>query len=370
MAFKLSKVKRPEGIGKLQETGKSGAGATRIPFIGVIGKMPINRKLQLLGSALLVFLLLAVAAAYLDNRAASNGTRYVVESSKLLMLSQRMAKAAERSLSGDYLAFEELTQSREQEISILTLLDKGDSSLPATGGAPRMVLNELTKLANKTLADIIAVEEGRPGLVTLARAIVAIDAAAQELRSLTQQLVARSEGVHKERAVRFSLLVERIAKDAASMLGDITPAQVGVLGVDTIEAGEVLKTFPADDPLIISITDLFDSYRISAEAIIGNAQNLLGAKRAGRAIFDDSQQLLEQSQKLADTYQASLSNRFTSYVMAASGVMVLMLLMLLAKVYLDDSRRRALEAEQANRRNQDAILRLMNEMGEIGRAHV
>ena len=365
MAFKLSKVKRPEGIGKLQETGKSGAGATRIPFIGVIGKMPINRKLQLLGSALLVFLLLAVAAAYLDNRAASNGTRYVVESSKLLMLSQRMAKAAERSLSGDYLAFEELTQSREQEISILTLLDKGDSSLPATGGAPRMVLNELTKLANKTLADIIAVEEGRPGLVTLARAIVAIDAAAQELRSLTQQLVARSEGVHKERAVRFSLLVERIAKDAASMLGDITPAQVGVLGVDTIEAGEVLKTFPADDPLIISITDLFDSYRISAEAIIGNAQNLLGAKRAGRAIFDDSQQLLEQSQKLADTYQASLSNRFTSYVMAASGVMVLMLLMLLAKVYLDDSRRRALEAEQANRRNQDAILRLMNEMGRL-----
>ena len=365
MAFKLSKVKRPEGIGKLQETGKSGAGATRIPFIGVIGKMPINRKLQLLGSALLAFLLLAVAAAYLDNRAASNGTRYVVESSKLLMLSQRMAKAAERSLSGDYLAFEELTQSREQEISILTLLDKGDSSLPATGGAPRMVLNELTKLANKTLADIIAVEEGRPGLVTLARAIVAIDAAAQELRSLTQQLVARSEGVHKERAVRFSLLVERIAKDAASMLGDITPAQVGVLGVDTIEAGEVLKTFPADDPLIISITDLFDSYRISAEAIIGNAQNLLGAKRAGRAIFDDSQQLLEQSQKLADTYQASLSNRFTSYVMAASGVMVLMLLMLLAKVYLDDSRRRALEAEQANRRNQDAILRLMNEMGDL-----
>ena len=185
------------------------------------------------------------------------------------------------------------------------------------------------------------------------------------MRSLTDKLVARSEGGQKDRAIQLSLLVERIAKDATSMLGEVTAEQVKVLGKDALEAGEALATFPASDPLISSIIDLFDGYRTSAEAIVGNAQNLLGAKQAGKAIFTDSEQLLVQTQKLIDAYESDLSNRITSYVMMGSGIMVLLLLLLLAKAYTDESSRRALEAERSNRRNQDAILRLMNEMSDL-----
>lgn len=355
MAFKLSTVKRPQAANNSPSSSSQDA----------IGSAPTVKRLKLLGGALIVLLLLVVLSAYLDNRATAHGTRYVAESSRLQMLSQRMAKAAERSLSGDYLAFEELTKSREEAAAILTLLDKGDSSLPATSGQARVVLNELTPVANKTLADTLTVEEGRPGLVTLSRAIAAIDAGGQELRSLTDKLVARSEGGQKDRAIQFSLLVERIAKDAASMLGEVTAEQVKVLGKDASDAGEVLLTFPASDPLITSINDLFDGYRISAEAIVGHAQNLLGAKRAGKSIFTDSELLLEQSQKLIDAYESDLSNRITSYVMMGSGILVLVLLLLLAKAYTDESSRRALEAERSNRRNQDAILRLMNEMSDL-----
>ena len=354
MAFKLPMAKQP--------TTAQNDGASRT---SLAGKVAAFRRLRVLGGALITFLLLVVVAAYFDNRAAAQGTRYIAESSRLQMLSQRIAKAAERSLSGDYLAFEELTQSREAAKSIMAILDKGDSSLSATSGQARAALNELTAHFNKTLANTLIVEEGRPGLVTLSRAVASMDAVGQDLRNLTEKLVARSEGVHKDRAVRFSLLAERIAKDAVSMLGEVTTAQVGALGVDAIEAGEVLATFPASDPLIISINDLFDGYRISAEAIIGNAQNLLSAKRAGKAIFIDSEQLLEQSQKLVDAYESGLSNRITSYVTMAAGGMVLLLLLLSAKAYADDSKRRTVEAEQANRRNQDAILRLMNEMSDL-----
>ena len=355
MAFKLPTVKRPQAANNSPSSSSQDA----------IGSAPNVKRLKLLGGALIVLLLLVVLSAYLDNRATAHGTRYVTESSRLQMLSQRMAKAAERSLSGDYLAFEELTKSREEAAAILTLLDKGDSSLPATSGQARAVLNELTPVANKTLADTLTVEEGRPGLVTLSRAIAAIDAGGQELRSLTDKLVAGSDGGQKDRAIQFSLLVERIAKDAASMLGEVTAEQVKVLGKDASDAGEVLLTFPASDPLITSINDLFDGYRISAEAIVGNAQNLLGAKRAGKAIFTDSELLLGQSQKLIDAYESDLSNRITSYVMMGSGILVLLLLLLLAKAYTDESSRRALEAERSNRRNQDAILRLMNEMSDL-----
>lgn len=361
MAFKLPTNNRSGAIDKPKQAAGQGDGAAR-PLAGTLSA---SKRLQVLGGALLAFLLLVVVAAYFDNRAAAHGTRYVAESSRLLMLSQRMAKAAERSLSGDYLAFEELSQSREAAASIMVILDKGDSNLPATSGQARTALSDLTALFNKTLANTLVVEEGRPGLVTLSRAVASIDAVGQDMRNLTEKLVARSDGVQKERAIRFSLLVERIAKDAVSMLGEVTAAQVSALGVDAIEAGEVLATFPAGDPLISSINDLFDAYRISAEAIIGNAQNLLGAKRAGKAIYTDSEQLLDQAQKLVSAYESGLSNRITSYVMMAAGTMVLLLLILTAKAYTDDSKRRALEAERANRSNQDAILRLMNEMSDL-----
>ncbi len=362
MAFKSSAAKQPAATGKLPGSANRGKGWSKIPFIG--GK-PIARQLQILGGALLAFLLLAVAAAYFDNRVAAHGTRYVAESSKLLMLSQRMAKAAERSLSGDYLAFEELVRSREETAAILALLDQGDGSLPPTSGKPRAVLDELTARVNKTLADTVAIEDGRPGLVTVSRSIAAIDASGPELRVLTEQLVANSSGGQRERAVRFSLLVERVAKDASAMRGDVTPEQVGALGMDTIAAGEVLATLPQGDPLIVRITNLFDSYRVSAEAIIGNAQNLLHAKLSGKAVFGESEQLLELAQKLTGAYQGSLSMRISSMVMALSGAMVALLLLLLVKVSLDDTRQRAREAELTNRRNQDAILRLMNEMGDL-----
>ncbi len=358
MAFKSSTVQQPKPA-KKPEAGSAGGGKPRMSFTS----LPAAKRMQVLGGTLLAFIVLIVIAAYFDNRIASHGTRYVAESSRLQMLSQRMAKAAERSLSGDYLAFEELTQSREAVISVLTLLDKGDNSLPATSGNPRAALNELMQLATKPLANILAVEEGRPGLVTLSRAIAAIEAAAPELRAQAKQLVSRSEGAQKERAVRFSLLVERIAKDATSMLGQVTNAQVTQLGVDTIEAGEVLASFPAGE--VSSINELFDGYRISAEAIMGNAKNLLNAKQAGKEIYEDSAQLLGLAEKLTNAYQASSTSRTTSYVMAILGLIVLSLLLLLAKAYRDDARSRTLEAEQANRRNQDAILRLMNEMGDL-----
>ena len=152
MAFKSSTVQQPK-LAKKQVPGSADGGKSSMPF----KDLPVARRMQVLGGTLLASIVLIVIAAYFDNRVASHGTRYVAESSRLQMLSQRMAKAAERSLTGDYLAFEELTQSREAVISVLALLDKGDSTLPATSGKPRAALDELMQLATKPLANILAV---------------------------------------------------------------------------------------------------------------------------------------------------------------------------------------------------------------------
>jgi twitching motility protein PilJ len=68
---------------------------------------------------------------------------------------------------------------------------------------------------------------------------------------------------------------------------------------------------------------------------------------------------------LSTAIEAQLSGRWTTYLLLAAAILLLSTLLLLAKVYLDDARHRAFEAEGSSRRNQQAILLLMNEMSDL-----
>ena len=359
MAFKLASKSSKQAD---KETRAEEGRGLHIPFLS---SLPFKAQLRILGFGLLIFLVVGAVAAYLDNRTAALGTRYVAQSSKLLMLSQRLAKDALQALNGNSKAFDDMDTSRKQMASVLRLLDKGDATLPATSGPPRQLLDPLLKLAQETEANVQAVVAGRPGLVTVRVAINASDITNREMRPVLQQMIAGMTGINQQRAVRLALLIERIAKDASIMLGEVAPAQIAELGKDTEDAEALLAALPAADPAVIRVGSLFEDERVSIEAIIGNAQGLLGAKKAGREIFEDSDLILLEAQKLTSEYQAALSGRITSFVMMLSGGMLLLLLLLLSKGYLDESRRQTREAELANRRNQQAILLLMNEMADL-----
>ena len=344
---------------KKTETVKKAAVVKKTKSTPLAGKLPIGKQLQLLSVALLTFLAIAVVSAYFDNRVAAQGTRYVAESSKLLMLSQRLAKDAQQGLLGNFTAFESLSKGRQTITAVMNLLDKGDASLPATKGAPRVVLNELIPRVKQTISNVAILEEGRTGLLTLARAINVIDTMGKEMREQIKHLPKTPE------AQNFALAAEKMGKDAISLTVDIGKDQVLVLDTNTKDAVAALALLPKSDEAVGELTDFFDGYRDAAEIIVANTQSLVGVKQAGKAIFEDSNPLLDQAQKLTDTYEHSISNRLTSYAMVISGGMVLLLLALLARVYLNDSSQRARMAEAVNNANQQSILNLMNELSEL-----
>jgi twitching motility protein PilJ len=351
MAFKLPNL--------FKKPAKNSGPAKKKYATPLLGKLPIGKQLQLLSVALLAFLAIAVVSAYFDNRVAAQGTRYISESSRLLMLSQRLAKDAQQGLLGNFGAFENLSQSRQAVTEAINLLDKGDATLPATSGAPRAVLNELIPRVQQTVANVVKMEEGRTGLLTLTRAINIMGSMGKEMRVQTEQL-------QKNPASQsFALITERMGKDASLMLAEANLDQEASLAMNTLDASDALDSLSRSDPAVADLEDLFEGYRGAAEIIISNAQSLIGAKRAGKAIFEDSDPFLEQAQKLTDAYERSLSNRLTSYAMVFSGGMVLVLLSLLAKVYLTDSSQRAQLAEAVNSSNQQSILNLMNELSEL-----
>lgn len=359
MAFKAPNVSEPE---KPEKTFA----------IPLLGRLQVTTQLQLLGILLVALILVTAAAAFLDSRVAEQNARYATQSGKLLMLSQRLAKDAEQSLSGNSRAFENLARSRESFSSILALLDKGDDTLPATSGEPRTVLSDLMTRSAKLLADVRALETARPALTALNQAAAATNAKSRELRDLTQQLTDSAPVMQKDRALRLSLALERTARNTSTLLlaeeaADMKAAQIQ-LKQNLQETEDLLKIFPAGDPPIEKIASLLESYRTFAANTGAGMQALLEARRASKMVIENSDALTSYIQELVDTYQSTA--RVTSLVIMPAGILVLLILMLVSKVYLDDSRKRARDAEHSYRRDQQAILRLMDELGDLAEGNL
>jgi twitching motility protein PilJ len=366
-----------------------------IPFIG---SLRVGRQYTVLG---ILFAILFVAAAVMvvkDNRDATYGTIYVAESTQVRMLTQRIAKAAQTALIGNPVAFQQLQESRNQLITSLNLITKGgragEVTLPPTSDAVMPVVDGLAKEWEKTDRNVQQVMAQQKTLIGLGAAVRSINNNNPTLLDLAEQIEAlklQSQASAREISLagQLVMLTQRLAKNANAMLGAdvIDPEAAFLMGKDTNSFRELLQAMskgsdvmhiPAtkDPETLARLADLdkaYQEFQTAVASILGNLQGLVNAKQAGRKVVDDSEALLGAAQKLSDAYEQELGGRAVNFIVLA-GVILLALgvIALVVKVYLDDTRRRAAEAERqrseverTNKANQDAILRLMNEMGDL-----
>jgi twitching motility protein PilJ len=180
------------------------------------------------------------------------------------------------------------------------------------------------------------------------------------------------------------MLTQRMAKNANTMLaGDVVDPEVAfLLGKDTNTFRDTLQGLlqgsesmriprVADADMRSKLAELesgFKQYQRAVAEILGNMQRLVNAKRATRDIFNDSETLLRAADALDEGYEREGAARQINYVaLAAASVLALLMLLLIGKVWIDEGRRRADESEHMNKSNQEAILRLLDEMEVLKR---
>ncbi len=181
---------------------------------------------------------------------------------------------------------------------------------------------------------------------------------------------------------QLAMLSQRIAKNANSLVSsdEIDPEVAFLLGKDAgtfrdivnglLKGSDALRLTPVrNDEERSTLTELqkrFATYESGINAILQNMQRLVVAKTAARGINQESEPLLADATSLAVGFETQSLPRLLSLV-AAIALIVLALIFagLLAKVLYDEQRVTAMESEQENKRNQEAILRLLNEMGNL-----
>jgi twitching motility protein PilJ len=355
------------------------------------GGMGTGRKLQILIGLLVVLLAIDGFVVFLDARQGAFGTLYIASVGKIRMLSQRLAKAAQQASQGNVEAFKQLRESREEFASLMKLLSEGgqagSTALPPTPSAARPALDALDKEWKKTEKNAALVIGEQANLVALGNAVRAINASNPTLLELADEISAMSVqagGSLRQNAITAQLvmLTQRMAKNANTMLaGDIVDPEVAfLLGKDTntfrdtlqglLSGNEALRIVRVNDSemrgKLAELESGFKEYQRAVSDILGNMQRLVNAKRATRDIFNDSEQLLRASEALNERYDAELEGRRANYIaLAVVSLLAFGVLLLIGKVYVDDSRRRAEESEKMNRDNQEAILRLLDEIGNL-----
>jgi twitching motility protein PilJ len=363
-----------------------------------LGTVRVGQQYTFLGATFAVLFVASTVVVFIDNREATYGTTYISTAAQMRMLSQRIAKAAQTGLIGSPEAFKQLQQSRDEFIAALKLLTQGgqagEVSLPPSSDSVKHELDALAKEWDKTDRSAQLVLAQSKNLINLGTSVREINSNNPALLDLAEQIQAlklQSQAPSREVSLsgQLVMLTQRLAKNANAMLGAdvIDPEVAFLMGKDTTsfrelvqgltKGSDVLRVAAARDPeqlaKLAELDKAYQEFQAAVASILGNLQALVNAKQAGRRVVDDSESLLVASQKLAEAYEAELAGRTTNFIVLA--VLILLSIgniALLVMVYLGDTGRRAEEAERqrgeierTNRANQDAILRLMNEMGNL-----
>jgi len=376
----------------IMEQLRSATSEMRIPRrLWLVGHLPIVRQFQVLGVMMLTFLVLAALMLFLDGRLTAQAGAAESTATEMQMLSQRLARGTALAAQGQAAAFPGLKESREKFKSDLEALQNGGTVKGVSLDGPSD--DTITKMLQdiKTRWDRVDVNAGRvlenqQSLTTLAKGLDNINQGNNAILELAQQAAQQvGQGGGSLREIEYTnqlaVLSQRIAKNANALASseEIDPEVAFLLGKDAGTFRDILNALlKGSDALRLNgvrneeargtLTELqkrFASYDQGVAAILQNMNRLVAAKQAARGINSESDALLTDTTKLSEQFESGGRARAALWAAIAFVVLALVFLVLLGKVFLDDARIRAVESEGENKRNQEAILRLLNEMGNL-----
>ncbi|WP_199065416.1 methyl-accepting chemotaxis protein [Chitinimonas sp. BJB300] len=358
----------------------------------LIGHLPARTQIQICLVTMVVFVILFAVTTILMVRSSGHDAIYRATSTEMQMLSQRMARSSAQAIQGNAEAFSFLDEAYNQFTQELTRLVDGGDGLPASGGAAAGILSKIKQNWDENFRPsqkkptVETILKQKDTLISVTRSVNDINRNDAKLLELTQQLVSllseAGASVHEiELANQQVMLSQRMAKNANAMLAGeiINPEVVFLLGKDTntfrdtltgmLDGSEELRIPAARNAEVkdklVEIRDLFKDFETVVGAFSRNMQNLVNTRLANQTIYKESETLLKDTRALTDAYEKQASGILVIVLEIVFAILAFVGLYGLIRVYNGESQRRRAEIEAENKRNQEAILRLLNEMSDL-----
>ena len=302
-----------------------------------------------------------------------------------LVLSQRVAKYALAATTGDSDAFNKMEISKNEFGQILgeQMSEFGES----TGESKTPESAALIKLDNRWSGfryNIDAVLEGQFLIMAMSEATSLMSEIMPQLMEHTQGIVSElmktdASAEQVRLASQQAVLGQRIVNSLnAVMTGQGTESAAVAFAADTREFGRVLDGFMRGtggitqlkgrtlQSKIQNIALLFSRVSDNVGSIVENAEELVSIQAAAAEITGQSEALFDAASNLKTVLVDGQKGNFVSNELAYFlGAVALLILLFMAYETLIAQRKRSQVVEAENSANQEAIMRLLNEIGDL-----
>jgi twitching motility protein PilJ len=356
--------------------------------------MSADKKTVAIGSSLLVlgvllalsiFLMLGSLVYVADKRA--DLQKHIELSAEQLLISQRMATFSLAASSGSERDFDSLTKSRIRFDSILSDFRNGSADVPPLVAELSPSLGAVEKSWRTYKSDIEVILSGKQPISEVRELYQVIDSFIPQMLTYSDEVV----GVLMKKnasqrqiylASRQMMLSQRIKNNLNQVLagGETAAAAADRFGRDAALFGRVLEGLlkGSKSLRIEKVTDkegiaklrevamLISAVSDNIAGILELSPELFEVKDAASNIGKDSEDLLQklQAMKVDIANQGGFLDTIQLAGVAFGGVAVI-LIILVGMLLLKDARQREESALENNRRNQRAILRLLDEMASL-----
>jgi len=348
---------------------------------------PNTRAMLVWGSILVVAALAFVWNLYVIMRDTSRDAGYRELVGNLRVLSQQIEANAREAVDGDAAAFANLERARADFDRTLNDLANGTDRLPSPREplARELALIEETWAAvDPAAATIVARKESIEFLSATSATLAGSIGEVQKRTGRIAESLAGSGATVRQVALaeRQSWLAERISRNLDRMLEG---------GSDATEAAE---QFNADTERFVDVLDgmlhgsaamgiaalsnaaaLADAREVeelfrviggSKQRILDSAPDLKQARQAAEAIVQSAPKLLNATSETSDRIDNLEGERKLNMGSALGfGVLVMVALVMLGIQWTLNTRRRLAQTAATNERNQQAILRLLDELAGL-----
>ncbi len=327
---------------------------------------------------------------FLLNQRNAQETQYLTLTTEIQVRAQQLAKAAGEAAVGNFDAFDELESTRDIIAESISQLRNGnpETNLPPSPPAVNDSLSTLQEIWGNIDNEAERILSRSQLVLDLADAAAEFSTNIPQLQALSDEAVRLmiQTGTPTSQiylASRQLVLADRMLRRVGEILGGgggaISAADAfsreaelfdqvlqGLLlgneelNIQAVQNQEVLDA-------LAEIQPVFEEVKIDVDTILAGSSDLFEVRDAADEIFLDSQDLTAQANALADEYATLDEGRLWPSLIAGialAGIALLVLFLVGLNLYVAQ-RRRALETARVNQRNQEAILRLLDEMSSL-----
>nr|WP_254007555.1 methyl-accepting chemotaxis protein [Pseudomonas izuensis] len=339
--------------------------------------------------ALIIFIMLLFANFAHLNTQSTYDKQYIGHAGELRVLSQRIAKNATEAAAGKAAAFKLLSDARNDFAQRWSYLKKGDPStgLPPAPAAVRPEMRAVQVDWERLLKNTDAILSSEQTVLSLHQVAATLAETVPQLQveyeKVVEILLQRgAPAAQVAMAQRQSLLAERILGAVNTVLsGDENSQQAAdAFGRDAARFGQVLngmlqgnvalRVSQVEDrdarARLMEISELFEFVSGSVDEILETSPELFKVRESATNIFSLSQTLLDEASHLASGFENLAGGRDTDtiggYVL---GLAALMSIILIGLVMVRETNRQLRETAEKNERNQNAIMRLLDEIEDL-----